>query len=44
MKQSVLVFLALLVLCLTPKLAIYSGQAMIDMKVLESGDGGQCSS
>ena len=40
MKQSILVYSIVLVLCLSPRLA--SGQAMIDIKELQGGDGGGC--
>ena len=40
MKQSILVYSIVLVLCLSPRLA--SGQAIIDTKVLQRGDGGRC--
>ena len=40
MKQSILVYSIVLVLCLSPRLA--SGQAVIDTKVLQRGDGRQC--
>ena len=37
MKQSILVYSIVLVLCLSPRLAF--GQAEIDTKVLQGGDG-----
>ena len=44
MKQSILVYSFVLVLCLFPRLIASSGQAMINTQVLQGGDGRQCAS